>query len=492
MSGGFFGLIVEAGKTYEQLNELPLRISMASIGPNEKGEVGTKRTYLKFRSEDKDYVVCSLTPEKNETQMLDLVFEPGDELSFLTTGDCAVHLVGNYMLNDYPSMGDSDDEEDDDSEEDESMLDDEIDSDEAGVMDSKLLGIQKVGASKKVASKAAASKSSEAGETSEEEGDSDDSEASEAGAWMDMDDNEEELSEIDLMRHAAGIKRKANGKPLPIPPAGKKAKIVELVDAEENIKAPNVTPDSLKVAPSVSLNTPEVRGNGADQKKNKKAEKQRKQKERREKKNAAKALDETKSTGVSNVESAPLAVGGKGKKHLSEGNSATNLQSAKAVAKQMEKEPKSNGVTPTAKPNGESSSPSKPENTSTPNGDENSNAKGLKKKTFPNGLQFEDVILGKGPRAKPGRNVTVRYIGKLASNGKVFDANTDGTPFDFKLGQGSVIKGWDFGINGMYVGGTRKIIIPPSMGYGAKGSSPKIPPNATLEFEIKLLHVKPQ
>ena len=78
----------------------------------------------------------------------------------------------------------------------------------------------------------------------------------------------------------------------------------------------------------------------------------------------------------------------------------------------------------------------------------------------------------------------MRYIGKL-TNGKVFDKNVTGQPFSFKLGQGEVIKGWDIGVQGMAIGGERKLTVPPELAYGAKGAPPDIPKNATLEFEVR-------
>jgi FK506-binding nuclear protein len=112
-----------------------------------------------------------------------------------------------------------------------------------------------------------------------------------------------------------------------------------------------------------------------------------------------------------------------------------------------------------------------------------------KAKTLPSGLVIEDIKVGNGPRAKNGKKVSVRYIGKL-TNGKIFDSNTKGSPFNFRLGGGEVIKGWDVGVSGMNVGGTRKLTIPPALAYGSKGAPPDIPKNATLEFEVKLLEVK--
>ena len=107
---------------------------------------------------------------------------------------------------------------------------------------------------------------------------------------------------------------------------------------------------------------------------------------------------------------------------------------------------------------------------------------------MPSGLIIEDALVGEGTKVKAGKKVLVRYIGKLTS-GKVFDENTKGKPFAFKVGAGEVIKGWDMGVVGMHVGGTRKLTIPAALAYGKKGAPPDIGPNATLVFEIKLLKV---
>ncbi|KAI0320899.1 hypothetical protein OF83DRAFT_1102318 [Amylostereum chailletii] len=104
------------------------------------------------------------------------------------------------------------------------------------------------------------------------------------------------------------------------------------------------------------------------------------------------------------------------------------------------------------------------------------------------GLKVKDVTVGNGPQAKPGNTVSMRYIGKL-TNGKIFDSNTKGKPFSFKLGKGEVIKGWDEGIKGMQVGGERLLVIPPQLGYGKAKSGP-IPANSTLTFEVKLVEIK--
>ncbi len=108
----------------------------------------------------------------------------------------------------------------------------------------------------------------------------------------------------------------------------------------------------------------------------------------------------------------------------------------------------------------------------------------------PTGLQIQDVKVGQGAEAKPGSTAVVHYTGWL-TDGKKFDSSRDrGTPFDFQLGAGQVIAGWDQGVAGMKVGGQRKLVIPADLGYGAAGAPPVIPPGATLVFDVELLDVK--
>ena len=110
--------------------------------------------------------------------------------------------------------------------------------------------------------------------------------------------------------------------------------------------------------------------------------------------------------------------------------------------------------------------------------------------TTASGLVYEDTVLGDGAEAAAGALVTVHYTGWL-TDGSKFDSSKDrNDPFQFPLGQRYVISGWDEGVQGMKVGGTRKLTIPPQLGYGARGAGGVIPPNATLVFEVELLGVQ--
>jgi peptidylprolyl isomerase len=110
--------------------------------------------------------------------------------------------------------------------------------------------------------------------------------------------------------------------------------------------------------------------------------------------------------------------------------------------------------------------------------------------TTSSGLTYVDEVVGSGAQPAKGKRVSVHYTGRL-TNGKKFDSSVDrGDPFEFTIGVGQVIRGWDEGVMSMKVGGKRQLIIPSDLGYGARGAPPAIPPNAELIFDVELLGVR--
>ena len=117
-------------------------------------------------------------------------------------------------------------------------------------------------------------------------------------------------------------------------------------------------------------------------------------------------------------------------------------------------------------------------------------AGGSSEVTTPSGLKYTDLVVGSGAQPQTGQTAVVHYTGWLL-DGKKFDSSKDrGQPFSFPVGRGRVIKGWDEGVATMKVGGTRRLTVPPDLGYGAQGAGGVIPPNATLTFEVELLDVR--
>ncbi|TPX68737.1 hypothetical protein SpCBS45565_g02915 [Spizellomyces sp. 'palustris'] len=277
----------------------------------------------------------------------------------------------------------------------------------------------------------------------------DDMDSEEGEGWEDMDEEDDEEEEDDddeedtdiAAQLDAALKSKRKLPEIPSSKTTKKAKIVEVEESEEAAVAKT----------NGASTTPAKKNAKTDAKKDTPAKKEVPAKNASAKKETATTKKEARTPKPESSKKAETPV------------------SAKAVAKQQQKEQAATPKEQKAEKPAET-----PKST---------------KKTLGNGLVVEDVTVGTGTKAKAGKKVGVRYIGRL-TNGKVFDSNTKGSPFIFRLGAGEVIRGWDLGVNGMNIGGVRKLTIPASLAYGSRGAPPDIPPNATLEFEVKLLEVR--
>ncbi|MEW5319409.1 MAG: hypothetical protein WDW38_010563 [Sanguina aurantia] len=160
-----------------------------------------------------------------------------------------------------------------------------------------------------------------------------------------------------------------------------------------------------------------------------------------------------------------------------------------AVAAKSEQKPAAAKVEAKPAPKSEQKAP-KPAAAGTAAGEVKTSKKAVRR--WENGFEIEELAMGPpaGKLAKSGKKVSMRYVGRLKANGKVFDKTAGNATFSFRLGVGEVIKGWDLGVEGMRVGDKRRLVIPPQLGYKAEGVRGTIPPNATLEFDVELVDVK--
>ncbi|KAH8108062.1 hypothetical protein BXZ70DRAFT_913926 [Cristinia sonorae] len=195
--------------------------------------------------------------------------------------------------------------------------------------------------------------------------------------------------------------------------------------------------------------------------------------------------DEDDADRFEEVEDVPVAEAPKESKKRPRESDAADEAEPKLSKKEKKKQKKLKAENGEAIPTGEVKKADKKEEKKKPEG-EAKKAK-LETKVLDGGLKIADNKVGTGRAAKSGDRVSVRYVGKL-QNGKIFDSNTKGKPFQFRLGKGEVIKGWDLGVAGMQAGGERLITVPPALGYGSKKQG-DIPANSTLIFEVKVVQI---
>uniref|UniRef100_A0A2C9KRV7 FK506-binding protein n=1 Tax=Biomphalaria glabrata TaxID=6526 RepID=A0A2C9KRV7_BIOGL len=420
----FWGVTIDAGKRYSQIAEQGFHVSMAALDVSSKKPAENVQVML--QRESSEYLLCTLHSNLLQ-QPLDLNFATGEEVSFSLNGSGVVHLTG-YLIgddDDEPSMEFSDDDEPP------SLID------SSG--DNQMLGIKrKAIGSLKDSKRMKLLDGIDSDDSDDDEDDEDYSEEEEG--FSDEDDfdeesfDEEEDSDEDLDEE----------------------------DSDEEEESPKKKNKADKTPAKSPANTP------SSQKEKKQDANKSKQEEKTPKQQNGKAKQKGAATPATpKTPETPVTPGGDG-----EGESAK-----KKKKKKKKKNKGDNSVNDST-----ASTPGTPAATKTP---ESTPSATPKKRVVAGGTVVEDIKTGHGPEAKPGKMVSVYYVGTLAKNNKRFDSCTEGKPFRFRLNQGEVIKGWDVGLTGMKVGGKRKITIPPNQGYG-NSKAGAIPPNSTLVFEVEL------
>ncbi|KAG6544117.1 hypothetical protein Mapa_014429 [Marchantia paleacea] len=458
----FWGVEVKPGKPHthsssedELLDGSTLHLSQATLGLEGKSK---ERAVVKCKVGDgPELLLCSLIPGVSESCSLDLLFD--QDVTFSVVGSASVHLIGYYMP--------LEDEEGDD---------DDYDFDGVSEEDSD--------------------------EDSDEEMDSEMEDDDRVPSGVTIEEIDEEAPSPAPLKLIKG--KDDEPKPESKSAQKKRKKMEALFNATAKSKTP--TGDAKKVE------TPAEAAGGDDSE-----DEDGFAKDAPNKKQAVKGADGTPLpaaaaavAATTPVAAAPESAGKKKKNKKNKNKDAQTPGAARAASAAAATTPVA-ASTPAAEP---AKTAEKPGNKAKENGTEKTTVKtpapatngstpaaaatkSAKKgspavKKFPNGLEIQDVAMGKpdAKQAKPGKRVGMIYTGRLKSNGKIFDSNVGKKPFEFRLGVGEVIKGWDVGVNGMRIGDKRKLVIPPAMGYGAKGVGSTIPGNATLEFDVELVNVK--
>lgn len=368
-----------------------------------------------------EFILCNLNGPSNYDSSIDLSFAEGERICFRTEGGATVHLTGHLVPDDTP---------------DESMMMGNSMFDSDGEEEEEAEG--------------------------EEEEDSDDDEEEEEGEevpkLVDASANgKRKLQEVqngDSPKQSAKKAKKAEVKQAE---AMKKILSKDKKKQEEDDSSDDMDADMDDLEDDSDDDSGEEEEEEAPTPKKKKEETPKKDK----KKNKENGAAQTPKNGKQ--EAAPLTP-------KSDGKAEETPKSKKKDKKKKDKE----GAPAT--PAAGDGKPAAASPTKTPK---------PQKKTLKGGIVAEDLRVGNGPEAKAGKHVGMYYKGTLTKSGKQFDACLQGKPFKFKLGKGEVIKGWDVGVEGMKVGGKRKLTIPAQMGYGSQGAMPDIPPNASLTFEVE-------
>ncbi|CAN7071675.1 unnamed protein product [Brassica oleracea var. botrytis] len=459
---GFWGLEVKPGKpqAFHPKNEQgKLHLTQATLGSG----LGKEKSVIQCSvAGNTPIYLCSLLPNKTECCPLNLEFEDDDEtVEFSVTGDRSIHLSG--FLEEYDDDEEYEQDEDDsdgmeiaemgseessdyDSEEDE----DDMDEDQMDKFEDFLDRNLEMYRQSSVPNSGVVIEEIE--EDEEKPADDKKNKRSKKKSQAAKDKNANKQIVVKESAHASDLESEdEDGFPIP---------------KENNNSGEKMNSDVDEQGSNKKRKAKASEQDGGQESENK----NKKKKNQKEKKKGESTSNEKVETG-SVLKKKETTQTSSNQKAQNETKNNAMSQSSKTPDKSAEKK-------------------NKQKNTSEKATVENSKAS--QEQTYLNGLVVEELKLGKpnGKQATPGKQVTVRYIGKLQKNGKIFDSNIGKAPFKFKLGRGEVIKGWDVGVNGMRVGEKRKFTIPPSMGYGSRGAGGQIPPNAWLSFEVELIDVK--
>ncbi|KMZ63066.1 Peptidyl-prolyl cis-trans isomerase [Zostera marina] len=503
----FWGVELKPESSYTHVRDSDrgkLRITQAILGNG----TGSKRTVVMCNVGGRGAVIlCSLVPDKSESCSLDLEFNEESEVIFSVDGTGVVHLSGYYCGhsgdgNSTDSYGEditeqgSDESVDFDSEEDydEDFIDDgDVEvfppspKTNSGVVIEEILDDEEpiIGHRNQVSRKKKQVINS----------DNDDGISEDRGELPISPLHSKKSSIKDSKKNKRSDENK-QGKKNAIPNSSDSDKKVGTTTKKKKTQQTQVENTNNGLSDQCEMKEVEQSGNSAKKKNKKKKNKETKmieshpnsEVETGEKKDEEKAA--YNSATISALEDSKIKKKNKKKRNkaetssdiekLEDGNNNQSDSNIKPTKKQKKK--------------ATNNSTSKNESSDIKADKEKPAAKDYQEpcqtRTFPNGLTIEELTMGQpdGKRATKGNKVSVHYIGKL-KNGTIFDSCIGKRPFQFRLGNGQVIKGWDVGVNGMRVGEKRRLTVPPSMGYGNKNMG-KIPANSTLTFDVELVSVK--
>ncbi|XWS37714.1 hypothetical protein CRYUN_Cryun19dG0068700 [Craigia yunnanensis] len=498
---GFWGIEVKPGKPHPYHSDNvrgKLHITQATLGLGSSTERAVLQCSVGQRS---PVILCSLLPNQNETCSLDLKFDEYDDLvAFSVIGTQSIHLSGYFVADDGDHLRDEyepdsygEDIVETESEDESSDYDSEDEYDVDFISDDDLEFL-------------APSPAPNSGVVIEEimddekptKGNAESKRLKKKNKLTDSEDKNNSQRQL-VVKRGAGmtVLESEDEDGFPVSASRKSEEAIQEPQPETKKRGEKLTTEEgKKIRKDSSEKKRKVKSSDEDgQQERQKKKKKKKQKEKGT--NNINGLPGDEVQPVKDESQDPEQVLPVGKKHNQPSNDRVLDSEADNVPAENVSEKKKKKKKKTARENqvgvDAAVSQSGDKDASTLKSEEKQTAgKSSQVRTFPNGLVIEELAMGQpdGKRASRGKQVSVHYIGKLKKNGKIFDSNVGRAPFKFRLGVGEVIRGWDVGVEGMRIGDKRKLIIPPSMGYGSKGAGGRIPPNSWLEFDVELVGVR--